>query len=1093
MSKTGGHDRGAGSKRKSLFTLSALTQITPNHDEGRSPSRTLRKSRTPSFEPELPTATRDESPRYRDASDSPKIRPPVLPGRGASNRPPSVFGSLRSLRSAGDDDTPLTATSSKAPSINWGDTDGMGGHARTVYHHGEVQTSSGMFRRKREYLVLTDTQLVRCKNQAKASDMFSAVPPPFGKTSSMHRHASMPSTGSAQDLQSLHSDSSGDKEGRIPLRQVVAVHRLDDGRPYFAIEVDYLDDDTNQASSTTLQLGDPEELGVWLTRIRNAANRIRFQELNPISVNNSKNAARAVERDNDYDPGNYAIYKVVQRPASRSGGRSSDDLSKIASTVCFLAIGIHKVHLIPLAKASGRTSSPSLSSLTSQGSFGILTLTALRLSETDDTFELTFRLPMQPSKVLYLASLASHDIAIRLHYAENRLRPECAHRLYIFTVPSLVEREVLPPVESDVEDHNCLVRTLIAYCVAYEVNPTNIRYTITYDCEDAPQFALLKPADSRRQEYSALELLAVMRALRYNETFGTISFASVRLDCLNGLHDKHGSELVCSQTKRGTPIRATVEELGRSCLLVQEVRALAVTSKKLRRMNFADCITVKPPQYIDNHKSKANDMGCGVVEALFPLCRHQTTNVDWIVLNGIQLGETDLDYLVGASVEKACHFRAIEMSRCGLTDRSLSLILDALRAQDNTLESIDISGNIARLSPSTFEAQISVFGFIRKIDLSHVQRTSGAEALIPAETLRAWRLEELRLSGTPVNAQTVEAIASYLRSSQSETLRELRLDHTYLSGGDIALIMHAMTRQPGQARNLHLDISQNHLDRDHDQLATTIASGLAPSHLTIQSIEYEEESLFRELILALGTNNSIRSLDISKASLPCDASEDTCRALERMFSENKTLEVLDISGEDSRLEISKFGVGINRALRGLRRNTALVILHVKYQKLGLQGASTLADVLKENKTLRELHCENNHIPLSGLTDLINALSRNTTLVYLSPMTESRAEALKKTESQVKAIRDETPTSPKSPLQPKASPLSAAGFGMRRGLANVKKNVGKASSYTSSYTHSHTHKERSGSPAAITQLSDQDIKAALRLVDESWDRQTYRLE
>jgi hypothetical protein len=47
--------------------------------------------------------------------------------------------------------------------------------------------------------------------------------------------------------------------------------------------------------------------------------------------------------------------------------------------------------------------------------------------------------------------------------------------------------------------------------------------------------------------------------------------------------------------------------------------------------------------------------------------------------------------------------------------------------------------------------------------------------------------------------------------------------------------------------------------------------------------------------------------------------------------------------------------------------------HFQDQKLGMQGASTLADVLKVNKTLQYLYCENNGIALTGHTDLINAL------------------------------------------------------------------------------------------------------------------------
>lgn len=255
------------------------------------------------------------------------------------------------------------------------------------------------------------------------------------------------------------------------------------------------------------------------------------------------------------------------------------------------------------------------------------------------------------------------------------------------------------------------------------------------------------------------ELLAILRSLRYNEFFKTVSFANINLDILNGQFDIFGNEHVCDRNKAGTPVSLPTEELQKSCLLVQELRALAITSKTLRRMDFTSCINRKPQDsMIDGDSNR--DMGCGIVEALFPLCRHQDTNIDWIILNNIELGDTDLDYLVAAAVERDCHFRAIEMSRCGLNDRSLGLTLEALRAQDNTLESIDISANVARLHPSIFDGQISVFGFIRKLNLSNLSRTAVSEPLLTSETLLSWKLEELSLSGTPLNSYTLDSIAS---------------------------------------------------------------------------------------------------------------------------------------------------------------------------------------------------------------------------------------------------------------------------------------------------------------------------------------------
>lgn len=134
------------------------------------------------------------------------------------------------------------------------------------------------------------------------------------------------------------------------------------------------------------------------------------------------------------------------------------------------------------------------------------------------------------------------------------------------------------------------------------------------------------------------------------------------------------------------------------------------------------------------------------------------------------------------------------------------------------------------------------------------------------------------------------------------------------------------------------------------------------------------------------------------------------------------------------------------------------------QKLGIQGASTLADVLKVNSTLQYLYCENNDIALTGFTDLVNALHRNTTLLYLPSMHESRQMALKQTEDQVKQMRDDVSIH----AHPKSHSVRSK-LASKVGAKSVKDKV---------------------QPMG---LSDQDIKAALGLVDESWARQEYRLQ
>lgn len=163
-------------KRRSIFgsSLSAFTSINPKKDESQ-PANLLRKRRTASFISNLSDVSGYSEKQTIDENtvveaSVPAARPrPQLPNRGQGKRASSVFSSLRSSKYY--DDEPLSAISTR---ISMGfdfpidDT-----HSRHVLQHGEVQTSSSMFRKKKEYLVLTETHLIRFKSQSKASDAFS--------------------------------------------------------------------------------------------------------------------------------------------------------------------------------------------------------------------------------------------------------------------------------------------------------------------------------------------------------------------------------------------------------------------------------------------------------------------------------------------------------------------------------------------------------------------------------------------------------------------------------------------------------------------------------------------------------------------------------------------------------------------------------------------------------------------------------------------------------------------------------------------------------------------------------------------------------
>lgn len=284
--------------------------------------------------------------------------------------------------------------------------------------------------------------------------------------------------------------------------------------------------------------------------------------------------------------------------------------------------------------------------------------------------------------------------------------------------------------------------------MAYNCNPTNIVYTVDYEVEDAPEFRLLQPTT---RSYNLTELLAVMRALRYNESFSSISFSGVNLQAMHGTVDPGGGDHVAVSTRSGLDIRTrnSINPVGKS-LLLQEVQALALKSYRLRSMNFSDTLPRRRPK--DNFEDETEmDPGCEITSALLPLLRGKgLTRVDCLILNGIELGETDFEELTLAFESKNAKIRRLEVARCALGNRGLQLVLSKLEHQNTTVEVLNIADNPGRLGPGRFLATMSHFSRIRRLDISRVTVSSGSGPLIAPEVMLSWNLEELILTGVPV-------------------------------------------------------------------------------------------------------------------------------------------------------------------------------------------------------------------------------------------------------------------------------------------------------------------------------------------------------
>ena len=186
--------------------------------------------------------------------------------------------------------------------------------------------------------------------------------------------------------------ATSDASAGIPLNSIIAVYMLEDGRLSTTVEVAYLDERTHKAALVQMQTTDLQELNLWMVGIRQAAQMARSNDPMPFDRSALEYVTRMLNYERDYDPATFRMFRVIQIASSKSPTlSSSDDLTKLSPTGCYLAIGLHKVHLIPMQKVANRSSVVSLSDLETTTSFGLMSLTGLSMEYGDDSLHLTFR------------------------------------------------------------------------------------------------------------------------------------------------------------------------------------------------------------------------------------------------------------------------------------------------------------------------------------------------------------------------------------------------------------------------------------------------------------------------------------------------------------------------------------------------------------------------------------------------------------------------------------------------------------------------------------------------------------------------------
>ncbi|KAK7703918.1 hypothetical protein SLS64_008864 [Diaporthe eres] len=863
-----------------------------------------------------------------------------------------------------------------------------------VEAHCALEADPQVLRSKPTYLVVTQDYIVKMKTKNEALTTFPQI-----------------SSGPGKENTSLVPPP--EPMLVIPVHMVVSVFLAESSRPSFGIEIWWKSSSARAAyNSTQIFFCLPKERSDHMTKISQQL-KAKNQEFPEASLVPLEVEAQIVKVFAEEEPGfktcKPEIFPVVRRTSVKDDAHSSklDRTRKVQDgSSWFLAVGRNLCYLVEAGPGSPLD--------VRYQSFGLVNLEVFRANWTihEERFVLCFREPFKPAVTLELASRYYRQIVITFMKADRFLKPcwpTTLQTMEVFKVTGLADPQLLIPGDN----YGGLRRTLDAFLVAYHCSP--VEWEINWKTVLAPEFRLLPPKAGNT--YTNLQLLAVMRSLRYNGYFNSISFNGVDLTGLWDKTDLQGKPSVPYMNRSceslftdsvdalrsanvSTGIALTEVELGPvkfGSLLHQELHGLAFCSETVRQIDFTNCF----PENSVRREMSASGKWPAFLFPILNLLELGLTKCNRLLLSGNYLRSADVEGLIEALMTQSVEIQSLDISNCGLSDLALRDTFEVLFHQGHSLQYLDVSGNRGRLHASVLANMLQVIFDLRKLNVSGILMGDIPGPLFSFETLsRFENLEELDLSKFKMNDATLHALEAFLAQkvlpcepeqydradsrnrspvNPACTIRKIALNNCSINGREAARLIRAL----GKHTNAHLHISGNPLEDGIEDLCRAISSTPGPAGLHMDMVEFRDEASFVALMKALSVNRNISFLSLAgtapipPADAPCGA--DVCEALEGFFAKNSSVRFLDLSGYSGKLDEGQLGKGFARALRGLASNSTLTHLRIRNQNLH-DDVGTLGSVIRLNSTLRMVDCQDNSWNLTSIQFLAKSLKLNRSVV-----------------------------------------------------------------------------------------------------------------
>lgn len=666
-------------------------------------------------------------------------------------------------------------------------------HTMEVIRSGHLKTDVSLLKARSEYLVLTDQCLIKCGSVEAARTIFpqlvmspnptDAQPPPRRNSS----YSSLTSKSAASEIRF-----------EIPLRSIVAVFTNTATE-----EAAGLRPSTSSSSSsspavidlwwfsqtprlaycrTQLLFSLPQERDEWLAAIHSMC-RIRLRRSPPVGslvpenlriridhiIANHETAVATSDGAATPAPANL-IFPVARRLVAGAGAgigtttAAEEGQNVIDGSSFYLAIGPCVCYLVEVLKADYATSPGDLRVKFCH--FGVVTLARFTASVAshEQRFSLTFRTPFGRPTRIDLASIHYRRVIEALTRADRLVKPMWPQLLQqtVFDIKGMP-----PPLQLTAgSDLGGIGRSLQAHCAAYGVDVP--LWTVDWHASYSPEFRLLPllhsdcdSADSSTSEstpYSPMQLMAVFRALRFNNFFKAVSFRDIDLSCLAGKkeHPAYAADGVVYSSLNGCKISEEhYHDLLDAPILSQEMHAIAFASESIRSIDLGNCLGLSARRPTHSRRSLDSSTyrrtSSEILSPILMLARAGLCTCRNLVMSGNPLLLSDVDELASILTLEHVRLKKIELAGCSLGDAGLNKLWTGLAGQARSLQTIDTSDNQGAAYLDIIRGALSQLRNLRKLKITGNTRLHPEVSLFDDTAINSWTLSELDLSGIAVS------------------------------------------------------------------------------------------------------------------------------------------------------------------------------------------------------------------------------------------------------------------------------------------------------------------------------------------------------